>query len=718
MNKVASASNLRPGQANRAARFPRKAYACSLVAAVVLVLGSMMRSGVQPRQPTLVRGHAAAAVNQTVQTAASKGETPSGASVLWPSSDVTDDVVDAEAAALALEEEEAEQHREQEDAAVQPAATQQRRQDPPVRRSAEGASHRKAEEEEEGEEVDAANSDLAASPPPAAASAADSPAAQEAGTGEGQVPASQHVPAATGKQDATASHKQTVAGLEGGEEAPAPQEAEPADSVAGRGREAAAPPAAYVLPADAVPKVALMFLSRGWLPHKTVWHEWMKGVDGGVLPVPALARLGCSQEQVDLVQALGTADAGTAEQEDQAGEEAREGRQEEKDTEKEEDTAEHGEEEEGSSGSSKSTSSSKSSKSRSSTLYQRQRLFTIYVHSPPNYTVPFDEDSIFHGREAKNRVPTEWGTHSLVRAVRLMVAEALQDPTNQRFMLMSESDIPLWPPGLTYLQLMVEPASRVRGCSPRNDAEDKRREEWQADYVKFPRQQWRKSSQWFVINRRHAEVFVAESKLDAVFDKECFVRKDMVTWKSKPDDRWCISDEHFLPTILAAVSPESEFSCNHTSNGPPRTSPTYTKWDRGPHPEAFTAAQLFSNNHSVLHTARHAEPAVAQAALQEYGSWLVQPSTWTQQACRRAVKRLARKAASSTFNGTAAAAPPAAAAPANGTEESPAAVAARDWPLALMPPYLSFLTMRKVESRAAQQLVDAIADGLLEAEEL
>lgn len=293
MNKVASASNLRPGQANRAARFPRKAYACSLVAAVVLVLGSMMRSGVQPRQPTLVRGHAAAAVNQTVQTAASKGETPSGASVLWPSSDVTDDVVDAEAAALALEEEEAEQHREQEDAAVQPAATQQRRQDPPVRRSAEGASHRKAEEEEEGEEVDAANSDLAASPPPAAASAANSPAAQEAGTGEGQVPASQHVPAATGKQDATASHKQTVAGLEGGEEAPAPQEAEPADSVAGRGREAAAPPAAYVLPADAVPKVALMFLSRGWLPHKTVWHEWMKGVDGGVLPVPAVRACMC-----------------------------------------------------------------------------------------------------------------------------------------------------------------------------------------------------------------------------------------------------------------------------------------------------------------------------------------------------------------------------------------------------------------------------------------
>lgn len=39
----------------------------------------------------------------------------------------------------------------------------------------------------------------------------------------------------------------------------------------------------------------------------------------------------------------------------------------------------------------------------------------------------------------------------------------------------------------------------------------------------------------FVINRRHAEVFVAESKLDAVFDKECFVRKDMVTWKSKPE---------------------------------------------------------------------------------------------------------------------------------------------------------------------------------------
>jgi hypothetical protein len=45
--------------------------------------------------------------------------------------------------------------------------------------------------------------------------------------------------------------------------------------------------------------------------------------------------------------------------------------------------------------------------------------------------------SVLHGREAKERIVTQWGTHSLVTAVRGMLREALQDPHNQRFLLMS-----------------------------------------------------------------------------------------------------------------------------------------------------------------------------------------------------------------------------------------------------------------------------------------
>jgi hypothetical protein len=39
-----------------------------------------------------------------------------------------------------------------------------------------------------------------------------------------------------------------------------------------------------------------------------------------------------------------------------------------------------------------------------------------------------------------------------VAAVRLLLRDALADPLNKRFILMSESDVPLWPAGLFYLQ--------------------------------------------------------------------------------------------------------------------------------------------------------------------------------------------------------------------------------------------------------------------------
>ena len=45
--------------------------------------------------------------------------------------------------------------------------------------------------------------------------------------------------------------------------------------------------------------------------------------------------------------------------------------------------------------------------------------------------------SMFHGREASQRIPTAWASHSLVAAVRLLLRDALADPANKRFILMS-----------------------------------------------------------------------------------------------------------------------------------------------------------------------------------------------------------------------------------------------------------------------------------------
>lgn len=76
-------------------------------------------------------------------------------------------------------------------------------------------------------------------------------------------------------------------------EAKAPSAAAAADQqVAAKAESSGGLPAAPGKPvplSDAVPKVALMFLTRGPLPHSRVWDEWLKGVDGGVVPIPAVS---------------------------------------------------------------------------------------------------------------------------------------------------------------------------------------------------------------------------------------------------------------------------------------------------------------------------------------------------------------------------------------------------------------------------------------------
>ena len=59
---------------------------------------------------------------------------------------------------------------------------------------------------------------------------------------------------------------------------------------------------------------------------------------------------------------------------------------------------------------------------------------------------------------------TQWGTHSLTLAVRALLEAAVDDRLNQRFVLLSEADVPLYPATVFYLQLMAEQDSRIRAC--------------------------------------------------------------------------------------------------------------------------------------------------------------------------------------------------------------------------------------------------------------
>ena len=58
----------------------------------------------------------------------------------------------------------------------------------------------------------------------------------------------------------------------------------------------------------------------------------------------------------------------------------------------------------------------------------------------------------------------DWGTFSLVAALKELITAALKDPLNQKFMLLSESGIPLYPGEAMWVELMVEEKSRINAC--------------------------------------------------------------------------------------------------------------------------------------------------------------------------------------------------------------------------------------------------------------
>ena len=62
---------------------------------------------------------------------------------------------------------------------------------------------------------------------------------------------------------------------------------------------------------------------------------------------------------------------------------------------------------------------------------------------------------------------TRWGSSTLTVAFKLLLKTALLEPSNQRFVLLDESAVPLYPAAAVYLQLMGETKSRVAACAVR-----------------------------------------------------------------------------------------------------------------------------------------------------------------------------------------------------------------------------------------------------------
>nr|CAB3504178.1 unnamed protein product [Digitaria exilis] len=187
-------------------------------------------------------------------------------------------------------------------------------------------------------------------------------------------------------------------------------------------------------------------------------------------------------------------------------------------------------------------------------------LFSVYVHATPGYRHDFPPASAFHRRQVPSQV-ARWGDTSMCDAERRLLANALLDPSNDRFVLVSES----FPVVYHYLT-----RSRQSFVGAFDDPGPHGRGRYRAGLAPEVRpEQWRKGAQWFELRRDLAVDVVADERYYPKFREHCRAP--------------CYMDEHYLPTVMSVESPA------RIAN----RSVTWVDWSRGgAHPATFGEADV------------------------------------------------------------------------------------------------------------------------------
>ena len=195
-------------------------------------------------------------------------------------------------------------------------------------------------------------------------------------------------------------------------------------------------------------------------------------------------------------------------------------------------------------------------------------MFRVYVHAPPAFT-QYNNDQYTHNiwnhgllDSTSERVNgTGWGSHALTQATVALLRKAYHDHStnNAWFVLLSESDIPLYDPFFMYQQLMHMNRSMLNACP--SDASIPSR--WNPE-MNIPLENWRKSNQWFALQRRHVDIVLndsmpndktSSSSVYSQFERYC-------TCTPESTRECCISDEHYIPTLFSIKGVEDEMYCD------------------------------------------------------------------------------------------------------------------------------------------------------------
>ncbi|XP_042492578.1 glycosyltransferase BC10-like isoform X2 [Macadamia integrifolia] len=127
-------------------------------------------------------------------------------------------------------------------------------------------------------------------------------------------------------------------------------------------------------------------------------------------------------------------------------------------------------------------------------LKGHEGLYSIYIHSLPSYEAKFPPSSVFYRRQIPSQV-SEWGRMSMCDAERRLLANALLDISNEMFVLVSESCIPVFNFSIVYDYLSSSRFSFIGAFDDPGPYGRGRYNENMAPEVDIT--QWRKGSQWF-----------------------------------------------------------------------------------------------------------------------------------------------------------------------------------------------------------------------------
>ncbi|EHA8589744.1 glycosyltransferase BC10 [Cocos nucifera] len=208
-------------------------------------------------------------------------------------------------------------------------------------------------------------------------------------------------------------------------------------------------------------------------------------------------------------------------------------------------------------------------------------FFTVYVHTYPGYTLEVPETSFFYDRQIPSEkdvyftdfiqdrtnirnlmlhvrlAKTKKAFISMVDAEKRLLANALLDFSNERFVLLSESCIPVFNFPTVYKYLINSAYSFVQSYDENSNRGLQHYNSHMPPEIKLS--QWRKGSRWFEIQRLLAVNIVADRKYYSFFGKYCKTS--------------CHPDEFYIPTFLNMF--HGLLNANRTV--------TWAGWSRGGH---------------------------------------------------------------------------------------------------------------------------------------